>query len=93
MKLRFYVDPDTGEPHIFRHNVSEIDVEDVLAAPVEDISGYNGARVAVGRARGGRWLRVVYVEEGGDGSVLVITAYTPGNKVLRALRRRKRRHR
>ncbi len=93
MTLRFFVDPDTGEPHIFGHDVSEADVEDVLADPVEDTMGRDGARIAVGRTRGGRWLRVVYVEDSEDGSIFVITAYTPRNKLLRALRRRMRRRR
>jgi hypothetical protein len=33
MEIRFYVDPETGEPHIYRHNVSEEEVEDVLRRP------------------------------------------------------------
>jgi hypothetical protein len=30
VNLRFYIDPETGEPHIVRHRVSEAEVEDVL---------------------------------------------------------------
>jgi hypothetical protein len=32
VEIRFYVDPETGEPDIYRHNVSEEEVEDVLSA-------------------------------------------------------------
>jgi hypothetical protein len=31
MDLRFYLDPQTGEPHIYEHGVSEEEVEEVLA--------------------------------------------------------------
>jgi hypothetical protein len=30
MKIRFYHDPDTGEPHIYGHGVDEDEVADVL---------------------------------------------------------------
>jgi hypothetical protein len=30
MNTRYYIDPETGLPHIYRHNVSENEVEDVL---------------------------------------------------------------
>ena len=30
MNLRFYIDPETGYPHIYRHGVGEYEVEDVL---------------------------------------------------------------
>jgi len=30
MRLRFYIDPETGEPHIYKHQVSEAEVEEVL---------------------------------------------------------------
>ena len=32
MKLRFYMDPATDEPHIYNHGVEEAEVEDVLFA-------------------------------------------------------------
>jgi len=31
VEIRFYIDPETGEPHIYRHNVSEEEVEGVSA--------------------------------------------------------------
>jgi hypothetical protein len=30
VKIRFYIDPETGLPHIYRHQVVEGEVEDVL---------------------------------------------------------------
>jgi hypothetical protein len=36
VKLRFYHDLDSGEPHFARHGVSERDVQDVLERPLED---------------------------------------------------------
>lgn len=91
MRLRFYIDPGTGEPHIQRHAVSETEVEDVLTRPLEDRPGSEGARVAVGQTRGGRYLRVIYVPDPEQDSLFVITAYELGPKALRALRRRRRR--
>ena len=43
--LRFFIDPSTGEPHIYGHNVSEAELEDVLARPMEDRPGSEGSRV------------------------------------------------
>jgi len=34
--IRFYLDPDTGLPHIYGHGVTEADVEQVLRRPGED---------------------------------------------------------
>ena len=91
MEIRFYIDPATGQPHTYRHDVNEGEVEDVLARPLEDRPGREGARVALGQTRGGRYLRVIYVPDSVSGSVFVITAYPLGAKALRALRRRRRR--
>ena len=90
MRLRFYIDSGTGEPHIRGHAVSEEEVEDVLTRPLEDRPGSEGVRVAIGQTRGGRYLRVVYVPDPGSDSLFVITAYKLGPKALRALRRRRR---
>ena len=61
MKIRFYVDPETDAPHIHNHDVDEDEVADVLASPGEDRVGREESRVAIGRTRGGRYLRVIYV--------------------------------
>lgn len=91
MEIRFYLDPETGQPHIYRHGVNEAEVEQVLARPLEDRPGREGSRVALGQTRAGRHLRVLYVPDPEPGSVFVITAYALGPKALRALRRRRRR--
>jgi hypothetical protein len=42
MNVRFYLDPETGDPPIYNHGVSEDEVEDVLRAPGEDRPGREG---------------------------------------------------
>jgi len=93
MKVRFHIDPESGEPHMARHGVSEQDVRDVLARSFEDLPGREGSRVALGQTRGGRYLRVIYVPDPEPDSVFVITAYELGPKAKHALRRRRRRKR
>jgi hypothetical protein len=39
MKIRFYIDKESGLPHIYRHDVQEDEVEDVLQNPSEDRPG------------------------------------------------------
>ena len=93
MDLRFFIDPVSGQPHIFTHHVAESEVEEVLARPLEDRPGSEGSRIAIGQSRGGRYLRVIYVPDPVPGSIFVITAYEPGPKALQALRRRRRKKR
>jgi hypothetical protein len=89
--IRYYIDPETGLPHIYNHSVTESEVEDVLASPGEDRQGYEGARIAIGQTEAGRYLRVIYVPDPEPGSVFVITAYELRGKALTAYRRRRRR--
>jgi len=91
MNVRFYVDPETGEPHILRHGVTEEKAEEVLRNPGEDRPGREGSRVALGQSRAGRYLRVIYVADPEPESVFVITAYELTGKPLVAYRRRRRR--
>jgi hypothetical protein len=93
VRIRYYIDRETDEPHIYRHHVVESEVEDVLSRPLEAGAGRDGTRVVLGKTREGRYLRVVYVPEGLPGSMLVITAFEPGPKVVWALRRRLRKRR
>ena len=93
MKLRFYIDPATDEPHIFNHGVEKDEVEDVLVRPGEDRPGREGSRVAIGQTQGGRYLRVVYVPDPEPDSVFVVTAYELSGKPLAAYRRRRRERR
>ena len=91
MNIRYYIDPETELPHIYRHNVEETEVEDVLSNPGEDRLGREGSRVAIGRTSEGRYLRVIYVPDPAPNSVFVITAYELQGKPLIAYRRRRRR--
>lgn len=63
MDLRHYIDPETEQPHIYRHGVAEPEVEDVLQRPIEDRPGREGSRVALGRTQAGRYLRVICVPD------------------------------
>ncbi len=90
VELRFFIDPAIGQPHIYGHSVTEVEVEDVLARPIEDRLGSEGSRVALGQTEAGRYLKVIYVPDPEPGSVFVITAYDLGPKALKALRRRRK---
>lgn len=91
--IRYYTDPATEMPHICDHDVTENEVEEVLAKPGEDRQGKDGSRVAIGQTDAGRYLRVIYVPDPKPGSVFVITAYDLHGRALEAYRRRSRRHR
>jgi hypothetical protein len=93
LKLRYYLDDETGQPHLYRHEVSEREVEEVLTRPGEDRPGREGARLAIGKTRAGRYLRVVYIPDPEPESVFVITAYELKGKPLTAYKRRMRRRR
>ena len=67
MNIRFYRDPDTDEPHIYGHDVDEGEVADVLESPGEDRPGREGSRVAIGKTRAGRYLRVILCSGPGAG--------------------------
>lgn len=63
MNVRYYIDPATKLPHIYKHDVDESEVEDVLRKPGEDRPGGEGSRVAMGQTESGRYLRVIYVPD------------------------------
>lgn len=90
MNIRYYIDPETGQPHIYAHDVSEDEVEDILLKPGEDRSGKDGSRVAIGQSRAGRFLKVIYVIDTEPKSIFVITAFDLTGKPLIAFKRRSR---
>ncbi|MDP2844867.1 MAG: hypothetical protein Q8N79_02180 [Candidatus Methanoperedens sp.] len=90
MNIRYYIDPETGQPHIYNHNVSGNEVEDVLLKPGEDRPGREGSRIAKGQIRAGRYLRVIYVPDPEPESIFVITAFELTGKPLIAYKRRRR---
>ncbi len=71
--------------------MSETEIEDVLARPIEDREGEDGSRVAIGQTEGGRYLRVIYVPDTKRGGAFIVSAQELGPKALHALRRRRRR--
>ncbi len=91
MHLRFYINRETGLPHISRHHVEEHEVQEVLARPGEDRPGRDGSRVAIGQTHAGRHLRVVYVPDPEPDSAFVVTAIELTGKPLAAYRQRMRR--
>ena len=93
MKIRFYNDPLTGVPHLYKHNVTDDEVVEVLKSPGEDRSGKEGSRVAIGQTHEGRFLRIIYIPDPEPDRLFVITAYELEGKPLKAYKSRKRRRR
>jgi hypothetical protein len=91
--IRFYIDPETGLPHIHRHGIREVEVEEVMHGPGEDLAAKNNARMKLGQSGAGRYIQVVYVPDDQPESVFVITAYELQGKSKQAFRRRQRRKR
>ena len=85
------MDPQAGLPHIYRHDVSELEVEQVLERPAEYRVGDEGSRVALGPTSTERTLRVIYVPGPNLDSAFVITAYDLRGKPLFAYRGRRSR--
>jgi len=55
VNIRFYIDPETGLPHLYNHDVDEEEVGEVLESSGEDRPGRDGSRVALGQTRGGHF--------------------------------------
>ena len=91
MEFRYYLDPDTSEPHIYNHGISEAEVEYCLRHSGEDLPGRDDSRQALGQTAAGRYLRVIYVPDREAESVFIITAFELRGKPLQAYRRRRRR--
>ncbi len=93
MELRFWLDPETGLPHIFEHGVTEEEVREVLSRTGEEFPGRDRSRIRLGQTHAGRYLQVVYVPDTvGDGA-FVVTAFDLTPKAKRAFRTRQRRKR
>ena len=89
MNIRFYIDPETDLPHIYNHNVSEEEVDDILRNPGVQSLGSEGSRIAVGQTQSGRHLRVIFKRDPDMDSIFVITAYEIRGQSLKTYRRRK----
>jgi hypothetical protein len=92
MRLRFFIDPETDEPHIYGHGIVEEEVRQVLRGPGEVRRGRRrNSRMKLGRTYAGRYIQVVYVpDEVGDG-IFVVTAFELHGNAKAAFRRRNRR--
>lgn len=94
VRIRFYIDPETGEPHIYNHDVSEDEIEEVFESGLgQDRASREGSRMLMGQTETGRYLRVIYAPDPEPDSVFVITAYDLKGKALAAFKRRQRRRR
>jgi hypothetical protein len=91
MELRFWIDPETGLPHIYAHGVTEEEVQQVLSRPGLDYPEKRKVRVRLGQTIEGRHLKVIYVPDKGTKSAFVVTAYELRGKALQAYRRARRR--
>jgi hypothetical protein len=91
LEVRYYLDPGTGQPHIYGHGVTESEVEEVLRGRGEDLRATGNSRRKIGQTLVGRYLQVFYVPDEDSESVFVITAYEPQGKAKQAFRRRQRR--
>jgi hypothetical protein len=94
VKIRFYIDPETGEPHIHNHGVFEDEVEEVFLSGLgQDRVSRAGSRMLMGQIEAGRYLRIIYTPDPAPDSVFVITAYELRAKPLAGFKRRERRRR
>jgi len=93
MKVRYYLDPETDQPHIYGHGINETEVEEVLRGRGEDLPAARGSRRKIGQTAAGRYLQVLYSPDEDPESVFVITAYELSGKPKKAFRRRRRRKR
>jgi hypothetical protein len=91
MEIRFYNDPETSQPHIYSHGVTEEEVAQVMRGSGEDLPGTDDSRMKLGQTLAGRYLQVIYVPDEEPSSVFVITAYELRGKAKKAYRRRQRR--
>ena len=91
MRVRFHIDPDTGQPHIYNHGVTAEEVRQVLVGRGIDEQSTEGSRVKYGQTAVGRYLKVIYKESAEANELFVITAYELRGKTRKAFRRRQRR--
>ncbi len=87
---KMLIDPETDEPHIYKHGVTEEEVEEALRNRGDDFPGRNATRIALGATDFGRHLQVIYLPEPDWDALFVITAYDLRGRALAAFRRRRR---
>ena len=57
--VRYFLVPETGQPDIYDHGITEAEVEWILARPGEDGPSSGWARQSIGQTSTGRYLRVI----------------------------------
>jgi len=87
MDVRYYLDADTGQLHIYGHGVTETEVEEFLSGSGEDMPAARNSRMKLGQRMAGRYLQVIYVPDDDPRSVFVITAYELRDKAKQVFRR------
>lgn len=45
MEVRYFLDAETGQPHIYGRGVTEAEVEQILRGPGEDLAAARGSRM------------------------------------------------
>lgn len=89
--IRFYLEPETGLPHIYKHDIETYEVIEAIRAAGEDRQGRDGSRILIGQTKAGRYLRVIYTFDGQSKvNIFVITAYELRGKSLAAYKRRRK---
>ncbi len=91
MNIRYYIDEETDLPHIYKHDIKEKEVEEVLNKPSEDRIGKDDSRACIGQTNGGRYLKIIYIQDKNENDIFVITGYEIEGKTLLAYKRRRRR--
>lgn len=74
MDVRYFLDPDTDQPHIYGHGVTEQEVEEVLRGRGEDVRATGNSRRKIGQTLAGRLLQVFYLPYEDSDSVFAIPA-------------------
>jgi len=84
LSIRYYVDPETGLPHIYGHDVEETEVEEVLSNPGEDRPGREGSHeLQLERHQTGRYSQDnLLFPDPEPNSAFVITAYELRGKTI-----------
>ncbi len=89
MELRFYIDPETDQPHIFGHGVTEDEVWQVMRAKGDDVKAESNTRMKLGQTENGRYLQVIYKPDVEPMSFFIITAFPLAGKAKHSFRRRR----
>ena len=59
-QFRYYIDPETDEPHIYNHDVTEEAVEEDFLSGGETRREGGGVYARIGPTEDGRLLRIIF---------------------------------